>query len=66
MPAAGMRRGWRSTENLFRKHAYFCKIELVFNQSPASPTQETATAAGEKLLTVLLPLLEQEHWPDLE
>ncbi len=52
--------------NLFSKHAYFCKIELVFNQSPTAPTREAATAAGEKLLDVLLPLLEQEHWPDLE
>jgi hypothetical protein len=52
--------------NLFSKHAYFCKIELVFNQSPTAPTREAATTAGEKLLAVLLPLLEQEHWPDLE
>ena len=53
-------------KNLFSKHAYFCKIEMVFNQAPTAPTRETATAAGEKLLAVLLPLLEQEHWPDLE
>jgi len=53
-------------KNLFSKHAYFSKIELVFNQSSAAPTREAATAAGEKLLAVLLPVLEQEHWPDLE
>ena len=53
-------------KNVFSKHSYFCKIELVFNQSSAAPTRETATAASERLLTVLLPLLEQEHWPDLE
>jgi hypothetical protein len=52
--------------NLFRKHVYFCKIEMVFNQSPTAPARETATAASEKLLAVLLPLLEQEHWPDPE
>jgi hypothetical protein len=52
--------------NLFSKHSYFCKIEMVFNQSSVSPTRETAAAASEKLLAVLLPLLEQEHWPDLE
>lgn len=52
--------------NLFSKHAYFCKIELVFNQSATAPTRESATAAGEKLLAVLLPLLEQEHWPEME
>jgi hypothetical protein len=53
-------------KNLFSKHAYFCKIEMVFNQSSTAPTREAATAAGERLLAVLLPLLEQEHWPDLE
>jgi hypothetical protein len=52
--------------NLFSRHAYFCKIEMVFNQSPRAPTREAATVAGERLLAVLLPLLEQEHWPDLE
>jgi len=51
-------------KNLFRKHSYFCKIELVFNQSSAAPTRDVAAAASEKLLGVLLPLLEQEHWPD--
>jgi hypothetical protein len=53
-------------KNVFGKHSYFCKIELVFNQPSAAPTREAATAASEKLLGVLLPLLEQEHWPDLE
>ena len=52
--------------NLLRQHAYFSKIELAFHQSAAAPTREAATAAGEKLLTVLLPLLEREHWPDRE
>lgn len=52
--------------NLFSKYSYFCKIELVFNQSAAAPTREAAAAAGERLLAVLLPLLEKEHWPDWE
>jgi hypothetical protein len=52
-------------KNLFSKCSYFCKIEMVFNQSLTAPTRENAVAASEKLLTVLLPLLEQEHWPDL-
>jgi hypothetical protein len=53
-------------KNIFRKHSYFCKIELVFNQSLAAPAKEEAVAAGERILTVLLPVLEQEHWPDWE
>lgn len=50
--------------SIFGKHSYFCKIELVFNQSLAAAPREAASAAGERLLAVLLPLLEREHWPD--
>jgi hypothetical protein len=53
-------------KNIFRKHSYFSKVELVFNQSLAAPAKEDAVAAGERLLAVLLPILEQDHWPDLE
>jgi len=52
-------------KNLFRKYTYFSKVELVFNQILAAPSKEEAVAAGEKLLAVILPILEQEHWPDL-
>jgi hypothetical protein len=51
-------------KNIFRKCSYFCKIELAFNQSSVPPAKRDAVAAGEKLLSVLLPLLEQNHWPD--
>ncbi len=51
-------------KNIFGKHAYFCKIELVFNQGYVAPAKAAATQASEKLLSVILPLLEQEHWPD--
>jgi len=53
-------------KNIFRKHSYFCKVELVFNQSLATPAKEDAVAAGERLLGVLLPVLEREHWPEME
>ena len=49
---------------IFRRHSYFSKIELAFNQGTVAPTQDEAVAASERLLNVLLPLLEQEHWPD--
>jgi hypothetical protein len=52
-------------KNLFRRYTYFSKVELVFNQMQAAPSKEEAVAAGEKLLAVVLPLLEEEHWPDL-
>ncbi len=53
-------------KNLFRKSSYFCKVELVFNQTLIPPNKEQAVKAGEKLLAVILPILETQHWPDWE
>jgi hypothetical protein len=53
-------------KNLFGKHSYFCKVELVFNMSSVVPTKEASIAACEKLLAVILPVLEKEHWPNWE
>jgi len=53
-------------KNLFRKSSYFCKVELIFNQTLIPPNKEQAVKAGEKLLAVILPILETEHWPDWE
>jgi len=53
-------------KNLFRKYSYFSKVELDFNQTLVAPSKEEAVAAGEKLLAVVLPVLEEEHWPDFE
>jgi hypothetical protein len=50
-------------KNLFGKNSYFSKVELVFNRSPVAPNKEQAIAASEKLLSVILPILEHEHWP---
>ncbi|MCG8377077.1 MAG: EpsI family protein, partial [Chlorobiales bacterium] len=50
--------------NLFGKASYFSKVELVFNRSDGRITQEQAQAAAQDILRVVLPLLEQEHWPD--
>jgi hypothetical protein len=50
--------------NLFSKHAYFCKIELAFNQGDVAPAKAAAVEASERLLSVVLPILEQDHWPD--
>jgi hypothetical protein len=51
-------------KNLFGKNSYFCKVELVFNRSSIAPSKGQAVEAGEKLLAVILPILEREHWPD--
>lgn len=51
-------------KNLFGEYSYFCKIELVYNQGRVWPSREEAVAACEKLLAVILPILESEHWPE--
>jgi hypothetical protein len=51
-------------KNLFGKNSYFCKVELVFNRGSVAPSKEQAVAACEKLLGVILPILERQHWPD--
>jgi len=53
-------------KNLFGKTSYFCKMELVFNRSSVAPGKEEAVEASEKLLAVVLPILEREHLPDWE
>jgi hypothetical protein len=50
--------------NIFSPYSYFCKVELVFNQAFATPAQADAVAAGERLLAVVVPLLERDHWPE--
>ncbi len=51
-------------KNIFGKFSYFSKVELAFNQNPVMPDKEEAVTAGEKLLGVILPILEAKHWPD--
>jgi hypothetical protein len=51
-------------KNIFGKYSYFCKIEVVFNQQSENPTKQQAVQASEKLLSVILPILEAEHWND--
>ncbi len=50
-------------KNISYKFSYFCKIELVFNQGFMAPRKEDAVAASTKVLRVILPILEKEHWP---
>ncbi len=53
-------------KNLFGKYSYFSKIELVFNQAQTAPSKQEAIEASEKVLGVILPILEKDHWPDWE
>jgi len=57
-------------KNIRSKHSYFSKVEWKFFNVKFGvqiyPTREEAIAASEKLLKVLLPVLEKEHWPDMK
>lgn len=56
--------------NWFSKYSYFCKVEWKFYGRDAFgivyPDKTQTLAASEKLLSVLLPELEKNHWPDWE
>ena len=54
-------------KNIYGKHSYFCKVEWkFFNRRFGAliyPTKEEAIKASQKLLGLILPVLEREHWP---
>jgi len=59
-------------ENIRGKHSYFCKVEWKFfntgfgvagRRGSVYPAKEEAATASQKLLGVILPILEKEHWP---
>ena len=57
--------------NFFGKYSYFSKVEWKFfgggSGEMSYPTKkEPVLAASEKLLSVLLPVMEREHWPEWE
>jgi hypothetical protein len=56
-------------KNIFNKHSYFSKVEWkFFNTSfgqQVPPSKEQAAMASVKLLKVILPILEKEHWPQI-
>lgn len=55
-------------KNIVGKYSYYSKVEWkffnrVFGRT-VYPQKDEAIQASEKLLSVLLPVLEKEHWPD--
>jgi hypothetical protein len=53
----------------FSKHSFFSKVEWKFYNNTEIglqifPDKEDSVEASRKLLAVLLPVLEKEHWPD--
>ena len=65
----GNREGVRRTlnKNLLGKYSYFSKVEWKFFNLKFGrmiyPQKEQALEASRKLLSVILPILETEHWP---
>jgi hypothetical protein len=60
---------WVLNKNIFAEYVYFCKVEWSFlgkSGAKTYPKKEEAVVASGKLLGVILPLLEREHWPDCE
>jgi hypothetical protein len=54
-------------KHIFSKYSYFSKVEWKFFNNrfnkPIYPSKEVAIKASQKLLNVILPVLEKEHWP---
>jgi hypothetical protein len=54
-------------KNIFSKRVYFCKVEWKFFNDRFGtviyPDKEEAIKASQKLMGVILPILEKEHWP---
>jgi len=59
-------------KNIRGKHSYFCKVEWKFFNTGFSaggrgesvyPGKEETVTASQKLLSIILPILEKEHWP---
>jgi hypothetical protein len=66
----GVYRGDRTTVrvalgSLTSEYSYFSKIELKFyNSRGIYPDKQQSIDAAQKILKVLLPVLEKNHWPD--
>ncbi|MGD0785880.1 MAG: hypothetical protein ABR969_08690 [Sedimentisphaerales bacterium] len=51
--------------DLTSEYSYFSKVELkFFNARGVYPDKQQSIEATQKLLKVLLPVLEKNHWPD--
>ncbi len=56
-------------KNIFNKYSYFSKVEWKFFNTrlgqKGHPSKEQTAVASVKLLKVILPVLEKEHWPQI-
>lgn len=59
------------SKNLFSKYSYYTKVEWKFFGNPNGnqmifPDKQELVEASGKMLSVMLPILETEFWPDWE
>jgi hypothetical protein len=58
------------SKNLFGKYSYFSKVEWKFfgygYNGIVYPSKEDIIQASEEFLSLLLPVMEKDHWPDWE
>lgn len=61
---------WVLGSNWFSKYSYFCKVEWNFygfdSFGRVYPDRQQTMEASRRLLSLLLPELERNHWPDWE
>ncbi|MHC4259160.1 MAG: hypothetical protein ACYSTF_01930 [Planctomycetota bacterium] len=58
---------WLLNKNIFSEYVYFCKMEwnfLSMSGARTYPKKDKAVTASEKLLGIILPILEKDHWPN--
>ena len=54
----------KMAKNIFGKYSYFSKVEWQFYGANSSPSREEMIQASGKMLSSVIPVLEQDHWPD--
>jgi hypothetical protein len=52
--------------DIFQRYAYFSKVEVSFGIGRDYPKRDAAVEAAQRVLRKVLPLLIEQHWPDLE
>jgi hypothetical protein len=64
--AAERNRVRKEMASIRQRYAYFSKVELSFGLGRDHPSHDAAVAAAERMLRKVLPLLIEQHWPDLK
>ena len=64
--AAGRAQGRAlASENIWGKYSYFSKVEWKFSDlNNIGASKDDSFNASRKLLDIIVPLLEKNHWPD--